>query len=205
MRVILRENIENLGKKGDIVDVAAGFGRNFLIPKKLALKVTPSNRKMIEIEQQSLKKKLEKEVSSYREIADQLNQTTLTFSRKTGEKNIIFGSVSSSDIKEALEKLGFIVEKKKILLDEPIKEIGSYSVSIKIFHEEQTTVKVEVVEEGKDKEKEEKKKVEPAEKKEERTPEKKVIKEEQKKEKKKAVSKEKKKVDSKGKVKPKHK
>lgn len=148
MRVILKENIENLGKKGDIVNVASGFGRNYLIPKKLALKVTPSNMKMIEMEQQALRKRFDKEASSYQDLTERLNQMSLSFERKAGEKDVIFGSVSSSDIKEALDKLGYEVEKKKILLDEPIKRLGNYTVPIKVYHEEQAEIKVEIVKEG---------------------------------------------------------
>lgn len=156
MKVILKDNIENLGRKGDIVEIAPGYGRNYLIPKKLALEVSLSNMKMIEMEQQALKKRLEKEVSSYQELIQQLNQTTLSFVRKAGEKDIIFGSVSSSDVKEALDKVGFEIDKKKILLIEPIKRLGNFTVAIKVYHEQQAEVKIEVIkeeEEGKEKKK----------------------------------------------------
>ena len=106
MRVILKQDIENLGNKGDIVDVAPGFGRNYLIPKRLALEVTSSNMKMIEIERQALKKRVEKERLSFQELIQKLNQVTLSFRKKAGEKDIIFGSVSSSDIKE--DKAGYV-------------------------------------------------------------------------------------------------
>ncbi len=157
MRVILRQDVENLGIKGDIVDVAPGFGRNYLIPKRLAIKVTSSNMKMIEIERQALKKRLEKERLTYQELIQKLNQVSLSFRKKAGEKDIIFGSVSSSDIKDALVELGFEIDKKKILLQEPIKRVGNYSVSIKIFQEEWAEIKVEVIkeEEGIQEEKEE--------------------------------------------------
>ncbi len=148
MRVILRENIENLGKKGDIVNVAPGYGRNYLIPKNIALEVTSRNMKMIEIEQKALQKGFEKEKASYQEVIDRLNAVHLSFARKTGEKDVIFGSVSSTDIRDALAALGFDVEKKKILLDEPIKRLGNFTVPIKIFHEERAEVKLEVIKEG---------------------------------------------------------
>ena len=147
MRVILRQDVENLGIKGDIVDVAPGFGRNYLIPKRLAIKVTSSNMKMIEIEKQALKKRLEKERLTYQELIQKLNQVTLSFRKRAAEKDIIFGSVSSSDIKDALLELGFEIDKKKILLQEPIKRVGNYSVSIKIFQEEWAEIKVEVIKE----------------------------------------------------------
>jgi large subunit ribosomal protein L9 len=148
MKVILRENIENLGKKGDIVKVASGYGRNFLIPKKMALEVTPTNAKMIAIEQAALQKGLEQEMSTYNEMILNLNQVSLSFSRKTSEKDVIFGSVSSTDIRDALEELGFNIEKKKIILDDPIKRLGNYTIPVKVFHEERAEIKIEVVKEG---------------------------------------------------------
>lgn len=148
MRVILKQDLENLGRKGDIVNVASGYGRNYLIPRRMALEVTPSNMKMIEIEQQALRKAVEKERASYQDLINSLNQTTLTFKRKAGEKDIIFGSVSSSDVKEALDELGIEIDKKKILLEEPIKRLGNYTVLIKVFHEDRAEVKVEVIKEG---------------------------------------------------------
>lgn len=148
MKIILKENIENLGKRGDIIDVAPGYGRNYLLPKQLALRVTPSNMKMIELEQKAQRKKLEKERSSYKEIIDRLNGTVLTFSRKVGEKESLFGSVSISDIKDALDKAGFEIEKKKILLLDPIKKLGRQKIQIKVFHEDRADITIDVVEEG---------------------------------------------------------
>ena len=148
MRVILKQDVENLGRKGDIVNVTPGYGRNYLIPQKIALEVTPSNMKMIEIEQQALKKEVEKERASYQDLIEKLNETTLSFKRKTGEKDVIFGSVSSADLKDSLHELGFEIDKKKILLSEPIKRLGNYTVPIKIFLEDRAEVKVEVVKEG---------------------------------------------------------
>jgi len=148
MKIILKENVESLGKRGDIIEVTAGYGRNYLIPRKLALEVTSSNRKMIELEQKALRKKLEKEVESYQGLIDKLNQAVLTFERKAGDKDVIFGSVSVSDIKEGLDELGFDIEKKRIVLDEPIKRLGNYTVPIKVFHDERAEVKIEVKKEG---------------------------------------------------------
>ncbi len=169
MKVILKENIENLGKRGDIIDVAAGYGRNYLIPRRLALEVTSSNLKMIGVEQKALKKKLEKEVVSYQSLMERLKQASLSFERKAGDKDVIFGSVSISDIKEGLDRLGFDIEKKRILLDEPIKRLGNYTVPIKVFHDERAEIKIEVKKEGKT-EAEEKKQA-AAEEKEEIAPE----------------------------------
>jgi len=145
MKVILKSDIENLGQKGDILNVSAGFGRNYLLPRKLALEVTSSNMKMIEIEQQALRKRQEKERESFQELIQRLNQVTLTFQRKAGEKDHVFGSVSASDIKDGLTQLGFEMEKKKILLEEPIRRLGNYTVSIKVFHDDKAEIKVEVL------------------------------------------------------------
>jgi large subunit ribosomal protein L9 len=144
MKVILKQDVENVGRKGDIVNVSPGYGRNYLIPRKLALQVTASNLKMVEIEQQALKKKLEKERLSYQDLIRRLNEVTLTFWRKAGEKDMIFGSVSAADVKDALDKLGFDVEKKKIVLDEPIKRLGNYTVPVRVFHDDKALVRVEV-------------------------------------------------------------
>jgi large subunit ribosomal protein L9 len=148
MKVILKDNIEYLGKKGDIVKVAPGYGRNYLLPKKLALEVTASNMKMIEMVQKSLRKGLEKEMKVYQSLIEKLNAVTLTFSRKSGEKDTIFGSVSVTDIRDALAEQSFEVEKKKILLDEPIKRLGNYTIPIKVFHDDRAQIKLEVVREG---------------------------------------------------------
>jgi large subunit ribosomal protein L9 len=148
MKIILKENIENLGKRGDVIQVANGYGRNYLIPRKLALQVTPSNMKMVEMEQKAQRKKLEQEVKSFQGVIDQLNQTAISFERKAGDKDVIFGSVSTSDIKEALEKLGIEVEKKKIMLPEPIKRLGNYTIAVKVFHDEKAEIKIEVKKEG---------------------------------------------------------
>jgi large subunit ribosomal protein L9 len=145
MKVILKQDVENVGRKGDIVSVAPGFGRNFLLPRNLALAVTASNMKMVEIERTSLKKKVEEERLSYRDLIQRLNQVTLNFPRKAGEKDHIFGSVSAGDIKEGLDKLGFDIDKKKIVLDEPLKRLGSYNVPVKIYHDDRAEIKVHVV------------------------------------------------------------
>lgn len=147
MRVILKQDVDKLGRKGDVVSVAPGYGRNFLVPKKLAIAVTASNIKMIEIEQAALKKKVEVERKSFQGLVEKLNQTSLTFARRAGEKDVIFGSVSSGDIRDELVKLGLDVDKKKILLDEPIKRLGNFTVPIKVYHDDRAAVKVVVVKE----------------------------------------------------------
>jgi len=148
MKVILKQDVEKLGRRGDVVNVAPGFGRNYLIPRKMALAVTPTNIKMIEIERQALKKKVEIERKAFQSLAQKLNQVSLTFTRRAGEKDIIFGSVSSGDVKEALDGLGYDIDKKKILLDEPIKRLGNFAVPIKISHDDRAEIKVVVAREA---------------------------------------------------------
>ena len=147
MKVILKQDVEKLGRRGDVVNVAPGFGRNYLIPRKMALAVTPTNVKMIEIERAALKKKAEAERKSFQSLVEKLNQVTLTFTRRAGEKDVIFGSVSAGDVKEALDGLGFEVDKKKILLDEPIKRLGNFAVPVKISMDDRAEVKVVVARE----------------------------------------------------------
>ncbi|MBS3818284.1 50S ribosomal protein L9 [bacterium] len=163
MRVLLKENIESLGSRGDIVEVADGYGRNYLLPKNLAFKVTKSNMKRVEMEQKALRKSFEEEKESYQDLIQNLNQTTLSFTRKTAEKDVIFGSVSSTDIKEALDKKGFDIDKKKILLEEPIKRLGNYTVPVKVFHEDKSEVKVQVLGEKTEEEQQEGKEESPEE------------------------------------------
>jgi large subunit ribosomal protein L9 len=147
MKVILKQDVENVGRKGDILNVAAGYGRNFLLPRKLALEVTPSNMKMIDLERKSLKKKVEQERLSYRDVIERLSQVSLSYARKAGEKDHIFGSVSAGDIKDALDKLGFEIDKKRIVLDEPLKRLGNYSVAVKVYHDDKAEIKVAIVKE----------------------------------------------------------
>jgi large subunit ribosomal protein L9 len=147
MKVILKKDIEKLGRKGDVVNVASGYGRNYLLPRKMAIEVTPTNLKMIEIEKQALLKKMEQERESFRDLIGRLNGVTLTFSRKAGEKDVIFGSVSAGDIKDALDGMGFEIEKKKILLDEPIKRLGNFSIPVKVYQDDKAEIRVVVAKE----------------------------------------------------------
>jgi large subunit ribosomal protein L9 len=147
MKVILKQDVEKLGRRGDVVNVAPGFGRNYLIARKMAIAVTATNVKMIEIERQALKKKAEIERKCFQSLAQKLSQVTLTFTRRAGEKDVIFGSVSSGDVKEALDGLGYEIDKKKILLDEPIKRLGNFAVPVKISADDRAEVKIVVARE----------------------------------------------------------
>ena len=144
MKIILKQDVENVGRRGDVVNVARGYGRNFLIPRRLAIEVTPSNLKAIELEKKALRKKNEQERLSYQSLIEKLNAVTLTFVRKAGEKDHIFGSVSAGDIKEALAGLGFDIDKKKIGLDEPIKRLGHYAIPVRVYYDDKAEIRVEV-------------------------------------------------------------
>ncbi len=147
MKVILKQDVEKLGRRGDVVNVAPGFGRNYLIPRKMALEVTPTNVKAIEIERAVQKKKLEAERKVHQSLVEKLNQVSLTFTRRAGEKDVIFGSVSSGDVKDALDALGYEIDKKKILLDEPIKRLGNFVVPVKVSTDDRAEVKIVVARE----------------------------------------------------------
>ena len=147
MKVILKQDVEKLGRRGDVVNVAPGFGRNYLVPRKMALEVTPTNLKSIEIERAALKKKFEAERKVHQSLVEKLSQVSLTFTRRAGEKDIIFGSVSAGDVKDALDALGYDIDKKKILLDEPIKRLGNFAVPVKISSEDRAEVKIVVARE----------------------------------------------------------
>jgi large subunit ribosomal protein L9 len=147
MKIILLENVEKVGRKGDLVEVATGFARNYLIPRKLAMEVTFSNLKMVEMQHRALKKKAEKERLTSQELIKKLDEVTLTFVRKSSEKDIIFGSVGPADIHDELTRLGFEIDKKKIILDEPIKRLGTFTVPVKVYHEDRAEIKVMVVKE----------------------------------------------------------
>jgi large subunit ribosomal protein L9 len=144
MKIILKQDVENVGRRGDVVNVARGYGRNFLIPRRLAIEVTPSNLKAIELEKKALGKKNEQERLSYQSLIEKLSAVTLSFVRKAGEKDHIFGSVSAGDIKEALAGLGFDIDKKKISLDEPIKRLGHYTIPVRVYHDDKAEIRVEV-------------------------------------------------------------
>jgi large subunit ribosomal protein L9 len=147
MKVILKQDVEKLGRRGDTVNVAPGFGRNYLIPRKMAMAVTATNLKAVEIERQALKKKLEIERKSFQSLVEKLNEVSLTFTRRAGDKDVIFGSVSAGDVKEALDGLGYDIDKKKILLEEPIKRLGNFIVPVKVSTDDRAEVKIVVARE----------------------------------------------------------
>jgi len=148
MEVILREHVDNLGRRGEVVKVADGYARNYLLPRKMALVVTEGNKKQIERE----RSKLEAEEAEEQKVAEasvaRMANVEVVITRKVGDTDALFGSVNSADIAESLGKLGFEVDKRKLGLREPIKKLGTYSVPLKLHREVVAAVKVKVVAEG---------------------------------------------------------
>ena len=144
MEVILKEDVPKLGHRGDLVKVAEGYGRNFLLPKKLAIEATAGNKKVIEQMKAAAVRKAQKDKTDAEALASQLNAVTLTLVRRSGEHGQLFGSVTSSDIAAELEKKGFTIDRRKIELDQPIKTTGEFTAPIRLFRDVTATVKVEV-------------------------------------------------------------
>ena len=147
MRIVLRENVEKLGRRGEVLKVAAGYARNYLLPKKLAFLATDANLKRIEQERKVREVQETKDKQEAQALAERMSQLSLTAVRKVGENEMLYGSVTNADVAELLEKEGFNVDKRKILLDDPIKSLGIYEVVVKVHPEVTANVKVWVVKE----------------------------------------------------------
>jgi large subunit ribosomal protein L9 len=145
MEVILKEDVANLGHRGDVVKVADGYGRNFLLPRKLALQATLANKAVIEQMKASAARRSATEKAQAEELVTKLAPLVLTFNRKSGENGQLFGSVTSSDIAGELEGKGFDIDRRKIQLHEPIKALGSFEVPVKLHREVTARVKVKVL------------------------------------------------------------
>jgi large subunit ribosomal protein L9 len=145
MEVILREHVDNLGKRGEVVKVANGYARNFLLPRKLALAVTEANKRQIEREREAAEARELEEKSQAEAFSQRLSQTEIEIARRVGENNTLYGSVTSSDIANALAAKGFEIDKRKIQLAEPLKALGEKIVPIKVHREVTSQVKVTIV------------------------------------------------------------
>ncbi len=144
MEVILKEDVMKLGHRGDVVKVAAGYGRNYLLPGKLAMEATPANKAVIEQMKASAIRKSAAEKGGAEELAAQLNELVLVFERKTGENDQLFGSVTSQDIARELEAQGYKVDRRKIHLEEPLKSVGEFHVPIKLHREVSAHLQVNI-------------------------------------------------------------
>ena len=142
MQIILQEDVEKLGTRGQVVEVAEGYARNFLLPRKLAIPATPGNLKRLEKIRESLAKRAVTEKESAQKLAEMLSTVSVTLARKAGESDQLFGSVTAADISDALAAMGYNVDKRRIVVEEPIKLIGEYQVAAKLHHDVTTTIKV---------------------------------------------------------------
>ncbi len=150
MEVILREHVDNLGRRGEIVKVAAGYARNYLLPRKLALLATDGNKKQIEREKVKYEAKELEEQKVAEAVSERLANVEVEISRKVGETEALYGSVTTGDIAQALAAKGFDLDKRKLVLQEPIKKLGEFSVPVKLHRDVSTQLKVRVVAEGSD-------------------------------------------------------
>jgi large subunit ribosomal protein L9 len=145
MEVILREHVDNLGRRGDVVKVADGYARNYLLPRKLALKVTDASKRQIDRERAQADLRDAEEKQQADALAERISQIEIEIARRVGENNTLYGSVTSADIAHALEAKGFAVDKRKIGLQDPLKAIGEVTVPLKIHRDVTAQLKVKVV------------------------------------------------------------
>jgi large subunit ribosomal protein L9 len=148
MEVILKEDVANLGHRGDVVKVADGYGRNFLLPRKLALQATQANKAVIEQMKAAAARRSATEKVQAEELSLQLQSVALSFTRKSGENGQLFGSVTSADIAGELAAKGFDVDRRKIQLSEPLKSLGDFTVAVKLHREVTAHIKVQVAGDG---------------------------------------------------------
>jgi len=147
MDVILREDIDKLGTRGQLVKVAPGYARNFLLPNKMAVAATDSNKKIVEQERQAYLRREAKVESEAKDLGKMLGAVAITIRQKAGENDQLFGSVTSKDIAEALEAQGYTIERRKIALEEPIKTLGEFKVPVKLHREVTAEITVTVAKE----------------------------------------------------------
>ncbi len=144
MEVILKEDVDHLGQRGDVVKVADGFGRNYLLPRKLAMQATAANKAVIEQMKQSAVRRSAKEKAEAEQMVARYDALELEFTRKVGENEQLFGSVTSSDIAQELESKGLVTDRRKITLAEPLKQLGEFLVPVKLHREVSAHVKVTI-------------------------------------------------------------
>ena len=148
MRVILMQDMHNLGLEGDILDVADGYARNYLLPKGFALEATSQNLKFLEARRKKIEARRLKAKEDAEQLKEKMEGLELCFTQKAGEEGKLYGSVTAIDIAEELEKQGIVVDRRKIVLERPIKEIGDFEVKVKIYPEVTANLKVKVQAEG---------------------------------------------------------
>ena len=144
MEVILRQDIDELGLEGDVVNVAKGYARNYLIPQSIALEATEHNRKALEMQRKKIELKRVRVKEQAEQVKAEMEKVVLTFSQKAGEEGKLYGSVTSMDVASQLKDQGVDVERRKIVLEKPIKELGEFQVDVKIYPEVTAAIKVVV-------------------------------------------------------------
>jgi large subunit ribosomal protein L9 len=144
MQIILQEDVEKLGNRGDVVTVKPGYARNFLLPNKLAVEATAGNMKALERIRAALAKKTATELEAAKQQAELLNLVSLKFTRKTGENDQMFGSVTTGDIADGLKTQGFEIDKRQVQLSEPLKGLGEFPVTVKVFRDVTAQIKVQI-------------------------------------------------------------
>ena len=149
MEVILREHVDNLGRRGDVVKVTPGYARNYLLPRKLALAVNDNNKRQIERERAAAEARELEEKSQAEAYAERLSQADIAIGRRVGENDTLYGSVTSADVAQALHAKGFDIDKKKITMADPFKALGEYTVPVKVHRDVTAQIKVKVVAEQK--------------------------------------------------------
>ncbi len=147
MEVILREDVDKLGHRGQVVKVADGYARNYLLPKRLAMPATAANKKIIEQERQAHLRREAREKADAEELARLLAGLVVTIARKAGEQDQLFGSVTAQDISDALARQNFTIDRRKIQLEDPIKQLGEYQVTLRLHREVSASIGVNVVRE----------------------------------------------------------
>jgi large subunit ribosomal protein L9 len=147
MEVILREEIGKLGRRGDVVKVASGYARNYLLPRRLAVTATEGNKKIVEQERQAHLRRDAKEAADAGELGKLLSSAEVTIAQKAGENDQLFGSVTAADISVALEKQGYTIDRRKVHLEDPIKTLGDFKVSVRLHREVTVEIPVHVVKE----------------------------------------------------------
>jgi large subunit ribosomal protein L9 len=148
MEVILKEDVAKLGSRGDVVKVAEGYGRNFLLPRKLAIEASAGNKTVIEQMRAAAVRRSAKERSQAEELSKQFDGLSVTFQRRSGEQDQLFGSVTSGDLADALEKKGFNLDRRKIQLHEPLKSVGEFTVPVRLHKDVTAHLKVVIEKEA---------------------------------------------------------
>ena len=148
MELILRDDIEKLGRRGEVVNVAAGYARNYLLPRGLAMAVTDANKAQIEKEKRAWEARMAKEKEEFESLAERIAELRFVAPRKVGENDLLYGSVTSADVGDFLQAKGIEIDKRRVLLDEPIKHLGEHEVKIRLHPEVQANLKLLVTKEG---------------------------------------------------------